>query len=444
MKTLFLILVVLFIGISSSADYGPITMRENANITLDDGHILDANLTGVMNPSTDSDVYVFTALWDSVTVAQWANGTLISLGTNDSAVLNGVFDIIEGGRIIIKDDLSIDAPITIHDSYIVLELLPTVTITASDSIAQMILIDPPSEGVAMYDINIKGGCLDADEKAAIGINILGHYNDTKLTWGKINDIKIRDCTDAALKLNSTTFLRINDLTTIGNVNGIEFMEGCINTHINSWQSFQDDYGCVIGGTYPAPHQRCEGTSFVDPIVLGSTYCDIYIYEALQTTINDGILDYSTGNSIYLNGNVDWTFISNTYISPMNSSDSILYGRGIIQRGAATSLFCDNCNLVGAYYYAVDLINANSVSFTNCRFSENGRMGTDGGDIINSGADYVTLIGNKFLTTYDTEKYNYVETGGSGAQLNTTMIGNHYTNRMITSGGSPVSYGNSLI
>lgn len=44
MKTLFLILVVLFIGISSSADYGPITMREGANITLDGGYLVDAKM----------------------------------------------------------------------------------------------------------------------------------------------------------------------------------------------------------------------------------------------------------------------------------------------------------------------------------------------------------------------------------------------------------------
>ena len=49
MKTLFLILVVLFIGISSSADYGPITMRENANITLDGGLIYKFQTAGLYN-----------------------------------------------------------------------------------------------------------------------------------------------------------------------------------------------------------------------------------------------------------------------------------------------------------------------------------------------------------------------------------------------------------
>lgn len=429
--------------INNSLPFPSITMDEDANITLDGGHLVGSNISALANPSTDSDIYVFAALWDSITVAQWDNGTLISWGTNDSDALNDALDACDGGRIVIKDDMYIVVPLTIHSGFTEIELLLDVVITASSSMAQMILIDPPAANASMYNVAVSGGTLDSNGQAAIGIEVKGHYPDDKLTWGVIKDITIRDCTDSAVKLNSTTFLRINELTTINNSCGIKFAEACINTHISAWQSYDDEYGAIIGSTYPAPHQRCEGISFIDPVVLGSTYCDIYMYEALQTTINDGILDYSSGNSIYMNGNVEWTFVDNTYISPMASSSEVLYGRGLVQRGSANHIYLSNCALVGSYYYAIDLINATYVSVSNCMFYENGRMDSDGGDISNYGSDYVSLIGNNFATVYDPEKYNYVETG-SGLQLNTSIIGNHYTNRLITNGGLPVYEHNSIV
>jgi len=72
MKTLFLILMVLFIGISSSADYGPITMREGANITLDGGYIKDFQSDPLLNPMQINTSQAFS----SITMDADANITL--------------------------------------------------------------------------------------------------------------------------------------------------------------------------------------------------------------------------------------------------------------------------------------------------------------------------------------------------------------------------------
>jgi hypothetical protein len=385
-----------------------------------------SNITNVHNPSTNYDIYIWKTAF-GFTVAQWDSGSFVCLPSTDASYVfnssSSALALLGGGSILIMDDLTVNSPCNASVSNLWVTIADGKTVTAGSAMSSVFVIDPVGNGASITFSGISGGKINCANKAKNGILVTGHYLDNYSAWLQFVDNDIWFATEAAMSLNSSNLLLIDNLFTYQCGDGIDLEEGCVNVIIDNPLIFNSVHtGIYVCTTYPQPHHPCEGVIIKTPIIIGGETA-LCSFGCFSLTVIGNMFDQQTHNAVILDGYNNQVWIAaGGYISPIGCITTDDGACGIYINGNASFISISEQRISDCGYYGIRTFVDNtgesitSIQISGCTFAANNRLNAGGGDIFTGNDNSDIIITNNILYT------DAITYAGS---TDCTFIGNRY-------------------
>jgi len=408
MRIILLLIAVMLLIAGAEARYSPgLEIASGENITFDGGYIHDLG-----NASEDQDAVTFSQSSEKTQASMAADVVIsdilgvttairgwevVAYGINSSDVINSA--LAEYDSIYIKDNLTFSGYVDIPRSGISISGDKSKTITASEIMPSMFLIDPAGKEKNFTEIEFRGLRLNCNDKAEDGIRITGNSSNYTSAYIYANDLIILNSTVAGIRLNSTSLSVFNDIFSYGNDYGILLEESCVNVRITDSISMIDTIGYRIGDEYPAYHAMCEGISIEGCHIIGSEE-GVWIKHAHSVHIVDCMIDQCSHAAILSNGDIHKLDIGDCYLSNNLATGYV----GTIEiSGDAHEVIIHDSHVGYSSYYGIAVFNDGSggtrgiFSIHDLVFYPSARVIASGGDILYSESNNVIISGNHFVT-----------------------------------------------
>lgn len=400
--------------LNDSQPHWSITMDEDANITLDGG-----NIFGAINPPADCDVYIYSN--GANTISQWANGTQINCSTSPHlAIEAAIVALPSGGSLSLRNSITVTDDIDITESNIHFNG-NGYTITAGAGCTDAVFsVDSVGINESINGFWLTCCTVLCSDIAAHAVEFTGHYVTIPNGFHRIVSVSASNATSSTFKFNTTIEAYLYDVSSwYSDASGILFDEACMNIWVTKYTSQYNTYGLQIGGNNPAPNHRCEGIFVTDSLMFGDLTA-VYIRGVLYADISHCILDYSTGNVVYVEGDSDSIAITESWMS--GSAQTEAYNCINLNPTSATvsNVVFSHNNIGDAGYCGIKASYVDGLIVTENTIFNNARIDTGGVDVM-QGACTNSIISNNDLKT---TAGNYAIYSG-WASNGTIFTENHY-------------------